>query len=166
MQHRCISMHMCPTLSACQSSGPVKWKLETHKHFFNRCSTGATIKLCTVKTSYLDLGLPHKSLPLKVFFLKIFNPTLPLLPLGLEILIAYQRRSWPLFNFMQINISMIIWSALLFASSELCLIKCCLNLTNSQHLERSWDPQYHFKPSTGTQRSKDCWSFTWVRTWT
>ncbi len=69
--HLCVHM---PTGSAGQSSGSVKLKLETHKHFFNRRSTGAALHtMCAVYLCNQSLGLPHKSLSLKVFFLIIFN---------------------------------------------------------------------------------------------
>ncbi len=64
---------------------------------------------------YLSLGLPYKSLPLKVFFLKIFNWTFLLILIGSrKDLIKYQRRSWPLFDFIQINILWLFVKPFLF----------------------------------------------------
>jgi len=82
--------------NAGQNSDSVKQKLETHKHILNRCTTGArTIAhRCVVYPVDRSFGLPYKSLPLEVFFLKIFNRTSLLILIGSRSdLNKYQRRS-------------------------------------------------------------------------
>jgi len=79
--------HLCAhaqEVTLARTSGSVKRKLETHKHIFNRHTTGARTlaRLCAVYPVYLSIGLPYKCLPLMVFYLKIFNWTFLLILIG------------------------------------------------------------------------------------
>jgi len=98
MQHRRICSPMCTSRSASWSPEVVKWKLETNTFSIDAPQAHNFAHLCAVLPVNLSSGLPYKSLPLKVFFLKNFNQTLALFLIGLENLIKHQR-SWPLFNF-------------------------------------------------------------------
>jgi len=89
--------HLC----ACQSSGSVKWKLETHKHFFNRRCTGATKRCAHVHS------LPHPP-GLRLATQKFTSGDFLLrnLQSNSDSLLNWtripdQRRSWPLFDFLK-----------------------------------------------------------------
>ena len=57
------------------ASGSVNWKLETLKHIVNRRAPGTSNlrNLCAVYPFHLCFGMPHNSLSLKIFSLKIFS---------------------------------------------------------------------------------------------
>jgi len=99
-----------------RSSGLVKWKLETIKHFFNRHSTGA-LQFCApvcCPTLQPKLGLCLQKFSSGGFLLENDQSNLPSTPNWTKRdLIKHQRRSWPLFDFANKQF-MIICIAILF----------------------------------------------------
>jgi len=155
MQHRRICARIRTTRSADRSFGLVKWKLETHKHFFNRRTTGAQLWAPVRGLPFQpELGLALQNFTSEGFLLKNFQSNSPSTPdrtrkpdqESEEVLASV----WFYTN-KQLNNYLFSLFDLARSQSYRVLPEY---LNYSQHLGQSWDPQYRLKPSTGTQRSK------------